>query len=99
MENGKKLSACGYDIYDTGTATPIAGKEAAMKQSFLNSLKGIPVGQAKRLVMQHGYDWEMYAHDSIRTLLAVSNTVLLWKKDGLVELATAGDPVEVEDDT
>ena len=73
-----------------------------MKQSFLNSLKGKPVGQAKRLVMQHGYDWNMFDYDpamsSNRSRIRVKNLVILWKKDGLVELAIAGDPVEVEDE-
>ena len=65
-----------------------------MKQSFLDSLKGKLIGQAKRLVIQHGYDWAGISNSAAQPFITPSNVIILWHHDGLVVEATRGDKVE-----
>lgn len=54
--------------------------------------------QAKLLVRSEGHEPHVVPERcSAITLVARPNTVILWQKDGKVDSAQAGDPVELED--
>lgn len=69
-----------------------------MKQALLDSLKGLPVTEAKRLVVEAGHGFETYEWGVAGILLAKPNLVKLWlEPDGVtVASASAGDPTELD---
>lgn len=66
-----------------------------MKRSMLGKLTGMPLGMARLVISQARHKIEEYPHNSIITMQARPNTVLLFHKDGNVVLACAGDPLEL----
>ena len=71
-----------------------------IKQSFLNSLEGLFKDQAEALVESEGLTPWSLASGSVIALIARPDEVLLWlDENNVVELASAGDPTQVVDDT
>jgi len=71
-----------------------------IKQSFLNSLEGLFQDQAEALVESEGLTVWALPSGTVITLQARPDTVHLWlDESNVVELATAGDPLQVVDDT
>ena len=72
-----------------------------IKQSFLNSLEGLPVDVAEEMCKAAGYDTRTMEHGVASILLAFPDTVMLWlgKDDKTVETASAGDGLELDDDS
>lgn len=72
-----------------------------MKQSLLNSLKGLPSLQAQAVAQQAGLRTEEVA-STVQFLptIAKGNTVILFvnEETNLVEDAIAGDPCQLEHD-
>jgi hypothetical protein len=70
-----------------------------IKQSFLDSLKGLFKDEAEALVESEGLAaWSIPSETAISDI-ARPDTVILWLDEtDVVELATAGDPTEVVDD-
>jgi hypothetical protein len=71
-----------------------------MKQSFLDSLKGISIEEAEEIVKNNGYTSEVRLARGVYTLIVAYNDVILYKKDKdstTVFSADAGDPCQVED--
>jgi hypothetical protein len=69
-----------------------------IKQSFLNSLKGLPVTTAEEMVKS----MQLTAYvvpEGVHAipLIAMPNTVVLWQKNGKVVVANGGDGVEVDE--
>lgn len=70
-----------------------------MKQSLLDSLEGLTVDKAQELVKAAGHQVDLIPEDCMAiTLQARPNTVILWQENGLVTLAQAGDPLELDED-
>ena len=70
-----------------------------MKQSLLDSLENLPVAVAEEMVKAAGHQAEIIPEDAMAiTLQARPNTVILWQENGLVSLAQAGDPLELDED-
>lgn len=69
-----------------------------MKQALLDSLKGLPLGEAKRLVIEAGHGFDTHEHGVAAIALARPNLVQLWlNPDGVtVSVASAGDPTELD---
>ena len=65
----------------------------ALTQSFLNSLKGKPLGEANAAC--EGYDVVGVPVGMPMAAIATPNTIILEHKDGLVVYAGAGDPCEI----
>lgn len=71
-----------------------------IKQSFLNSLEGLFKDQAEALVESESLTASSLPNGTIIPFMAYPNTVHLWlDESNVVELATAGDPLQVVDDT
>lgn len=71
-----------------------------IKQSFLDSLTGLFLDQADALVEAEGHTAYSVPDGCAMTLEAKPNTVVLWMNNfNQVELADAGDPSELENDT
>lgn len=68
-----------------------------MKKSFLDSLVGLGVSDAEKLVLTEGHMAYLIPEQcKVITALAIGNTVVLWQKDGIIDCAAAGDPLELE---
>ena len=71
-----------------------------IKQSFLESLEGLPVDVAEEMVKAAGHVAYTVPEEAMAiTLEAKPNTVVIWQQDGLVNLAQAGDGVELDGDS
>lgn len=66
-----------------------------IKQSFLDSLAGLTVAKAKKLVKAAGHS-AMATEAKAITLIARPNTVILWSDGKLVTRANAGDGLELD---
>lgn len=67
-----------------------------MKKALLESLKGIPVSNARMIVRSAGHLVMEVPEGVNLPAVAMPNTVVLWSRDdGMVSEATAGDPLEV----
>ena len=70
-----------------------------MKQSFLDSLKGLNAGVATTMVNSAGYRPFPVNNGVVVSAIARDKTVYLWLDDKKnVTIATAGDPLQVEKD-
>lgn len=75
-----------------------------MKKSFLDSLKGLSLVEAQGRVRRAGFRTSVYGRGQVTIALAQPNVVMLWLTtedvtiDSTVELATAGDPTQLEPD-
>jgi hypothetical protein len=67
-----------------------------IKQSFLDTLVGLPVAEAEKAVFLEGHEFASLPEGSARIALAVPNTVFLDYKDGKVTFVSVGNPLEVE---
>jgi hypothetical protein len=69
-----------------------------MRQALLDSLKGLPLEKAKRLVIEAGHGFKVYEQGVASILLSKPNLVKLWlESDGVtVAKASAGDPTELD---
>lgn len=67
-----------------------------MKQSLLDSLKSAPVDTAKTIVKNAGYKVRLISNGGATIAVAFPDTIILYHKNGAVELAVAGDPCEVD---
>ena len=68
-----------------------------MRQSFLDSLVGIPVKDAIMVVGEHEFKAFVVPEDcNAITQQARPKTVILWQENGRVRIAEAGDPLELE---
>lgn len=67
-----------------------------MNPAFLKTLIGLTVREATRVVLERGH--EPYVIPEICQAvpaIALSNTVVLWQKEGKISDAHPGDPLEV----
>lgn len=62
-----------------------------MKQSFLNSLVGMPIDRAKDKVRKQNHICMIIPKGGAVCLALMVNTVILWEKDGIVEKVSTGD--------
>jgi hypothetical protein len=70
-----------------------------IKQSFLESLESLPVDVAEEMVKAAGHVSYTVPEGAMAiTLEAKPNTVVLWQENGLVNLAQAGDGLELDED-
>lgn len=69
-----------------------------MKQSWLNSLKGLTQDQAIALVEADGLEAMMLPYDMMISQVLRSNTVILWMSDDDEVYAAGSGGDEVEDD-
>lgn len=69
-----------------------------IKFSFLKSLLDLPVADAEKAVFLAGHEFSSLPFGAARIALAVSNTVFLEHRDGIVTSAVVGDACELEDD-
>ena len=69
-----------------------------IKQSFLDSLQGLPLDVAEEMCQAAGYKTNTIPHGMASILLAFPNTVILWLADGdeKVSTASAGDGLELD---
>jgi hypothetical protein len=70
-----------------------------MKQSFLDRLRGVDTTQAELRVKGKGYEaYVVPSECAAITMILRPNTVILWQqdRDGIVSLAQAGNPDELE---
>lgn len=70
-----------------------------LKQSFLDSLKGLLLADAEKRVRDAGLTPDVVPHGMAITAIARPNTVILWVQGAVVMDAEAGDPLQVENDT
>lgn len=68
-----------------------------MKQSFLDSLKGLTTKEAGTKCLRAGYNVKIYERDDIIMALAIPDTINLWEENDVVVETTAGDPLQVEE--
>ena len=68
-----------------------------IKADFLKNLSGLGVSEAEKVVREAGYNYYVHPEDTMIAMLAYSNTIFLWERDGVVVLASAGDPCEIVD--
>lgn len=66
-----------------------------MKQSFLDSLKGLSVADAQNRAQAAGLPVEVYPKGAIITMQARPG-ILLFEDQGIVTTAAAGDPLQIE---
>lgn len=70
-----------------------------IKQTFLDSLKGVNLTVAQAKVLAAGHQVELVPEEAMAiTLQARPNTVILWQKNGKVSFAEAGDGLELDQD-
>lgn len=70
-----------------------------IKQSFLDSLEGLPLDVAEEMIKAAGHQMDLIPEDAMAiTLQARPNTIIVWQEAGLVSLAQAGDGLELEQD-
>lgn len=69
-----------------------------MKQALLDSLKGLPLDEAKKRVVEAGHGFDTHEYGVAAIALARPNLVQLWlDPDGVtVSVASAGDPTELD---
>jgi hypothetical protein len=67
-----------------------------IRKEMLDQLKGCWLEMAREIVQRNRHHCNEYTHDAMIPAVAVGNTVNLFIKDNIVELATAGDPCEVQ---
>jgi len=69
-----------------------------MKTEFLEKLAGMTVFGATNLCKKEGYEVEVVDEGcEAMAAIALPNTVVLWEKPkGMVGVATAGDPLELD---
>jgi hypothetical protein len=68
-----------------------------IKQSLLDSLKGVPVDVAVEMVKAAGHTPDLVPEGVMAiTLEAKPNTVVLWQERGKVSTAQAGDGLELD---
>lgn len=68
-----------------------------MKRSLLGDVIGMPVESAEETVRDAGWKPQVYPVNAVITALAFPDHVFLWERNGVVEFATAGDPIQLED--
>jgi hypothetical protein len=70
-----------------------------IKQSFLNSLKGLPSDVAEEMCKAAGFRTRTIPNGMASILLAFPNTIMLWLATGdkMVETAQAGDGWELNE--
>ncbi len=70
---------------------------AQMTEKFLQSLKGLSVTKAKKLIKAAELKPMVIPEECTAvTSIARSKTVIVWQKDGKVRSAEAGDPCEIK---
>lgn len=69
-----------------------------IKQSFLNSLIGLKVTEAKQLCVDKGYQFKLVKEGKAITLISRPNTIIFWNVNGEVKFASIGDKKELEND-
>ena len=70
-----------------------------IKQSFLDSLEGLPINVAEEMVEASLHEAYIVPEEAMAiTLQARPNTVILWQEGGLVSIAQAGDGLELDAD-
>lgn len=76
------------------------GKVNMIKQSFLDSIKGLELVTAEKLCELHGYKTRVMEHGVASIMLAFPDTVELWLDETNTKVATAsaGDGLELEKD-
>lgn len=67
-----------------------------MKQAFLDLLAGKTPSEAERLVKSEGHEAMVIESGIAIAAIAIANTVILWEDEGVVKLASAGDPLELD---
>jgi hypothetical protein len=72
-----------------------------IKQSLLDALKGAPLNLAETRCKAAGYEVHTIPHGMASIMLAFPNTIVLWLDAGnkTVAVASAGDPVEVDEES
>jgi hypothetical protein len=69
-----------------------------IKQSFLDSLQGLSLPNAKAKVKMAGHKVWAVDDGTAIAFIAVPNTVVLWHKNGVITSTTAGDGLELDKD-
>ena len=67
-----------------------------MKKTMLNSLKGLVVSEAKKIVEGEHLTCNLLPKGSARIMLVVANTVFLYHDGGVVCDVESGDASELE---
>ena len=69
-----------------------------IKQSFLDTLKGLPLDVAEEACHKLGYETNKVPEGVAITLIARPNTIILWHKKNVVTGTMPGDGLELEED-
>lgn len=69
-----------------------------MKKSLLESLPGLSVHDAGKVVAEAGCSVQLVPDGEAIALLAMPDTVVIWHRDGHVTAVRAGDPFDIEND-